>query len=93
MSMILIFIIVRKKLAQDLPRPSSQHKGGLFAPEGQRVGNKRQRQEIEDEAEGKGGRRGICPGVETKGCLWIEKGQMWPIEKWQVIKVQGETLN
>ena len=52
MSMILIFIIVRKKLAQDLPRPSSQHKGDLFAPEGQRAGNKRQRQEIEDEGEG-----------------------------------------
>jgi hypothetical protein len=35
-----------------LPRPRSQQKGDLFAPEGQRTGNKRQRQEIEDEGEG-----------------------------------------
>ena len=38
----------------DMPRPSSQHKGGLFAPEGQRAGNKRQRQEVRDEGEGDG---------------------------------------
>lgn len=31
------------------PRPSSQNKGDLFAPEGQRTENKRQ--EIEDEGE------------------------------------------
>ena len=34
------------------PRPSSQHKGDLFAPEGQRAGNKRQRQEIKGEGVG-----------------------------------------
>ena len=51
--------------AQDTPRPSSQHKGDLFAPEGQRAGNKRQTQEIEDEGEGNKG--------EGKGYLsWRE---------------------
>lgn len=33
-------------------RPSSQHKGDLFASEGQRAKSKRQRQEIEGEGEG-----------------------------------------
>lgn len=27
-----------------------------------------------------------------KDCLWIEKRQMWPIRKWEVIKVRGATL-
>lgn len=31
--------LLGKVLAQDTPRSSSQHKGGLFAPEGQRAGN------------------------------------------------------
>ena len=35
--------------------------------------------------------RGICPGG-TKDCLWIERRQMWPIGKWQFIKVKWETL-
>lgn len=34
-------------------RPSSLHKGDLFASEGQRAGNARQRQETEDEGEEK----------------------------------------
>lgn len=35
------------------PRPNSQHKGDPSVPEGQRIGNKRQRQETEEEEEGK----------------------------------------
>jgi hypothetical protein len=34
------------------PRPRSLHKGDLFVPEGQRAGDKRQRQEIEDKRKG-----------------------------------------
>ena len=45
--------LLGKVWAQD-PKTSSQHKGDLFAPEGQRAGNKRQRQELEDEGEGEG---------------------------------------
>lgn len=37
---------------QDAPRPSSQNKADLFAPDGQRTENKRQRLDIEDEGEG-----------------------------------------
>ena len=33
---------------QDTPRPSSQYKGDLFNPEGQKSWNKRQRQESDD---------------------------------------------
>ena len=36
------------------PRPSSQHKRVLFATEGHRAGNKRQRQETEDKGETEG---------------------------------------
>lgn len=39
----------------------------MFAPEGQRADNKRQRWKIEDEREGRGD-RDICPG-RTKDCL------------------------
>jgi len=81
--------------AQDTPRPSSQHKGNLFVPEGQRAGNKRQRQEIEDEGEGgrSQGRQGrnFCPGCGAKYCLWIERKQTWPTGKWRLIKVKEET--
>ena len=42
------------ELSQDTPRPSSQHKGDLFASEEQRSGSKRQIQEREDEREGEG---------------------------------------
>jgi hypothetical protein len=45
------------ELAQDTLRPSSQHKGDLFAPEGKRAEKKRQRQETENEGEGKGNKR------------------------------------
>lgn len=41
----------QKDLAQDTPRPSSQHTGDLLTPEGPRAENKRQRREIEDEGE------------------------------------------
>lgn len=36
---------------QDPPRPNSQHKRDLFASEGQRVGNRRQRQKTENKRE------------------------------------------
>ena len=26
----------------------------------------------------------------SKDCLWIERRQMWPIGKWQFIKVKGD---
>lgn len=39
-------------MAQNTPRPCSQHERDLFATEGQRAGERRQRQEIEDEGEG-----------------------------------------
>lgn len=57
----------------------------LFAREGQRAGNKRQNQEIEDKGEGKGG-RGICPRGTTDH-LWIERKQRRLIGK-----VQGGNL-
>ena len=44
----------RYRLRTPPPKPSSQHKGDVFAPEGQRSGNKRQRQEMEDEEGNKG---------------------------------------
>jgi hypothetical protein len=56
--------------------PSSQHKGGLFVPYGQRIGKKRQRQEIEDEEEeegNRGEREGIFVQRGPKDCLWIER--------------------
>jgi hypothetical protein len=80
--------------AQDTPRPSSQHKGGLFAPERQRAGNKRQRLETEDKGQEKKkkeqvkGGRDVCPRG-AKDCLWIERRWMWPIGKWHFIKVKG----
>lgn len=44
------------ELAQDTPKPSSQHKMSLFAPEKQSIGNKRQRQKTEDKGEKKRGK-------------------------------------
>ena len=44
---------VKESISSGPPRPSSQHKGDLFAPEGQGAGNKKQRQEMEDGEEGK----------------------------------------
>ena len=53
-------------MAQDTPRLSSQYKD-LFAPEGQRAGNKRQRQEIE-KLEGEGnGDAGVGEGIFVSG--------------------------
>jgi hypothetical protein len=59
-------------------------KDSLFAPEGQRAGNKKQRQEIEDERGGErneGDREGVFVLELKRDCLWIEKRQMWPIGK------------
>jgi hypothetical protein len=58
--------------------PSSQHKGGLFAPEGQRAGNKRQRQETEDKGKGEGNR-----GVGKAWLLGVG-GEGWRVG-WGVI--------
>ena len=41
----------KEKYGLRTPRPSFQHKGGLFAPERQRAGHKSQRREIEDKRE------------------------------------------
>jgi hypothetical protein len=46
-------------------KKKKKHKRDLFAPEGQRTGNKRQRPEIDAEGEGggsKGEGKGICSG-------------------------------
>ena len=51
-------------LAQDTTRPSSQHKGLLFASEGYWMGSKRLRQEIEDREKGEGNKgegEGVLP--------------------------------
>ena len=49
-------MIGRKCIGSRPPKPSSQHKRDLFAPEGQGR-DKRQRQEIGDEGEGEGNKR------------------------------------
>ena len=67
-------------------RTSSQHKEDCFAPEGQRAGNKRQIQEMEDEGEG----QGYLSPSGTKECLWIERRQPRTIGKWRFIKVKGK---
>ena len=79
----------RKSLCSGCPRPSSQLKGDVFAPERQRVGNKRQGQEIEDEGE-KGRNKGYL-SQRTIDFLWIERRRIWPTGKWQFMKVKGET--
>lgn len=56
------------KTAHDTPRPSSQHKGDVLAPEGQRAGNRRQKQEPEDQEEGEGNKG------EGKG-VFVPEGQ------------------
>lgn len=71
----------RSVLAQDSPRSNSQHKGHIFALEGQRAGNKRQGQEREDEGEGRKeqrrkGRGIFSGGGRAKECLWIERRQV-----------------
>lgn len=77
---------------QETPRPNSQHKGDLLAPEGQRAVNKRQKQEGEEE-----NKRGKEEGERdisargTKDCPWIERRQMWLICKWHFIKGKKET--
>jgi hypothetical protein len=42
---------IRTGIGSKPPRPSSQHKEDLFALEGQRSGNKRLREEVEDQGE------------------------------------------
>jgi hypothetical protein len=51
---------VSKSMDSGPPKQSSQHKEEFFAPEGQRAGNKRRKDKIEDEGEGEGnkGERG-----------------------------------
>lgn len=66
-----------QETTQDTRKPSSQHKGDLSAPGGQRAGNKRQSQEIEDEVEKKGGMRGRGEGYlpqRDKGTASGQKG-------------------
>lgn len=85
-------------LAQDTPRSSSQHKGVLFTPEGQRAGNKKQRWEIDDKGEGgkelKRGEERIFVGGQSgaKDCFWIERRQLTAHEKMPVYKDKEETL-
>ena len=63
--------------------PSFQHKGALFVLKVQRAGNKRQRQEIENEGKGEGIKRNEegkklsldWGGRDIKVCLWREKRQ------------------
>ena len=57
---------------------------------GQRAGNKRHRQEIEDE-EGEGNKgegAGIFVPERQRTLLSLERRQMWPIGKWQFYKGQ-----
>jgi hypothetical protein len=60
------------KSTQYMLRPSSQHREDLFAPEGQRAGDKSGDggQRRRGRSKGKGSKK-ICPGG-TKNCLWIE---------------------
>jgi hypothetical protein len=81
-------------VAQDTPRPISQDKRDVFAPEGQRAGIRDKDRIERTRKNGKGTRKAgkhICFGG-TKGCLWIKRRQMWHIGKWQFIKGKGETL-
>lgn len=71
---------MRRKLSAQEPqgqvlRPSSPHKGDLFAPEGQEAGNKIQRPETEEEGEG-GREQGKGAGYlsqRTKDCGETDK--------------------
>jgi hypothetical protein len=69
------------------PRPSSQHKGYLFVPEGQKGRKKRQGQEIEvgrEEEGSKGEGRGIYPGGD-KGLPLDRRRHMWTTGKWYIL--------
>lgn len=82
----------RKIIGSGPPRPSSQHKGYLFASEVQRAGNKRKGQEMRVEGKMKGDKgkraRVFIPRGRKTDC--IERRHTEQIEKWQFIKVQGE---
>lgn len=81
--------VERKNTGSGPPRLGSQHKYA-FTPEGQRTGNKRQRQEIRGLGEGKGNEReGRYLFQKTKDCLWVERRQTWHIGKWWFIRVKG----
>lgn len=56
----------------------------LICPEGQRAGNRRQRQETEDAGEGG------SPVPEGQDCLWLEETNV-TYRQMQFIKVQGGT--
>ena len=68
-----------KDWCQDAPRPSSQHKGDIFVPEGKQAGDKKLGQETEDKGEGErtGVRGKSIYTIETKDCFWIERRQTW----------------
>lgn len=75
--------------AQDTPRLSSQDRGDLFDLEGQRVGNKRQKQEMRMRERGERSKGEGEGYLSQRVGLWVERGQTWPRGKWQFIKVQG----
>jgi hypothetical protein len=85
MSIYILGLIVGEGTNISTPNPHSQHKGDLFAPEEQREGNKRQKQEIEDVGEGErnmGGKEGIlAPEGQRTDCIWIERRHTQPTGK------------
>jgi hypothetical protein len=80
----------RKSLCSGCPRPSSQLKGDVFAPERQRVGNKRQGQEIEEIKEEGEGNKGERQGTDKELPLGREEITMAQ-GKWRLLKEKGET--
>lgn len=51
-------IIERTRMKQDIPRPSSQHEGDVFAPEGLRAGMREKNRKQKTRNKGKGTKRG-----------------------------------
>lgn len=89
----LMYLVKGTALAQETPWSISQPKGDSFAPEGEKAGSKKQRQETQDKGEGKGTRKrgkGYLSWM-AKDWLWIEMRQSWPIGKWKFVKIKGET--
>ena len=103
---LLLCMLLCKVLAQDLttPTPTSlptllpersfcQHKGDLFDPQGQRGGNKKQRQEIEDEWWRRRGREwGLGRDSGEDICASGFRRQTRPTGKWWFLKVKWESL-
>jgi hypothetical protein len=63
----------KQKYGPRTPRPSSQHKRVLFATEGHRAGNKRQRQEVMKE--------GIGIKEEWSGIFFLEENKGLPFHR------------